>query len=162
MICDVVEMNHYRKTVSVMILWRSIELSGFDLLRWFIRNELCGVLSGWKDQDAFVSVILWRILGASFLPLLCQTLPGSTPPPPHVCHGDHEELPPSSSCLQLPPLSEHAFPEGRLLFIPSGGLTVNLLHWGKFLGTGPISVGYFESGPHSGSRSVHLCVFALI
>lgn len=84
------------------------------------------------------------------------------PPPPHVCHGDHEELPPSSSCLHLPPLSEHAFPEGRLLFIPSGGLTVNLLHWGKFLGTGPISVGYFESGPHSGSRSVHLCVFALI
>lgn len=43
--------------------------------------------------------------------------------------------------FSLPPLSEHAFLQGSLLFIPSGGLTVNLLHWGKYLGTGPVSVG---------------------
>lgn len=45
---------------------------------------------------------------------------------------------PSSSVY---PLYLNAFLQGRLLFIPSGGLTVNLLHWGKFLGTGPGSVG---------------------
>ncbi|CAB1418614.1 unnamed protein product [Pleuronectes platessa] len=44
----------------------------------------------------------------------------------------------SYSSSSVYPLSEHASLDGRLLFIPSGGLTVNLLHWGKFLGVGPI------------------------
>lgn len=80
---------------------------------------------------------LWLHLPSS-LPLHPPQKPWNYPLPP-VCHWDHEELPPSSSCLST--LTEHAFLEGSLLFIPSGGLTVNLLHWGKFLGMGPISVG---------------------
>lgn len=94
-----------------------------------------------------------------------SSLSSSVPPPPPkknpwnypappVCHWDHEELP---LLLCLPPLSEHAFLEGRLLFIPSGGLTVNLLHWGKFLGVGPISVGILYE-PHVLGVSLYIYV----
>lgn len=48
--------------------------------------------------------------------------------------------PPPAHPLCLPPHSEHAFLEGSLLFIPSGGLTVNLCTGGKFLGAGPTNV----------------------
>lgn len=58
-------------------------------------------------------------------------------PPPPVCQ--RGTAPSSSSSVY--PLYPNAFLQARLLFIPSGGLTVNLLHWGKFLGTGPGSVG---------------------
>lgn len=76
--------------------------------------------------------------------------------PPPLCVSEiRKNCPPPSSVFSL---SEHAFLEGRLLFIPSGGLTVNLLHWGKFLGVGPISVGYSESDRHSGRLSIHLCI----
>lgn len=101
-------------------------------------------------------------LAASSLSFLFSVRPSTTQqktlklPPSAVCHWDHEELPSLPSSVY--PLSEHAFLEGRLLFIPSGGLTVNLLHWGKFLGVGPIAVGYSESTPHSGSPSILVCI----
>lgn len=101
-------------------------------------------------------------LAASSLSFLFSVRPSAThqktlkPPPSAVCHWDHEELPSLPSSVY--PLSEHAFLEGRLLFIPSGGLTVNLLHWGKFLGAGPMAVGYSESILRSGSPSILACI----
>lgn len=87
-----------------------------------------------------------QCLAASSLSPLYSTYPPLSHPPtpnkisettPTPCW-DQEELAHLTSPVY--PLSEHAFLEGRLLFIPSGGLTVNLLHWGKFLGVGPICV----------------------
>lgn len=50
------------------------------------------------------------------------------------------------------PHSEHAFLEGSLLFIPSGGLTVNLLHWGEISGSEANVCGY------SKWTSIHLTI----
>lgn len=69
------------------------------------------------------------------LPPIWKTPSFSYTPSTPVCQ---QGTAPSSSVY---PLYPNAFLQGRLLFIPSGGLTVNLLHWGKFLGTGPGSVG---------------------
>lgn len=84
-----------------------------------------------------VSVSLWGhyVCGCIFL-LSVRPPPLPILPPPPVCRRGTAPL-----LFSLPPLLEHAFLQGSLLFIPSGGLTVNLLHWGKFLGTGPVSVG---------------------
>lgn len=81
--------------------------------------------------------------------------PISTPPP--VCQ---RGTAPSFSSVY--PLYLNAFLPGRLLFIPSGGLTVNLLHWGEISGNGARISGYPASAPRSGSLSIHLCISPLI
>lgn len=63
--------------------------------------------------------------------------------------------------LCLPPCP-NAFLQGRLLFIPSGGLTVNLLHLGEISGNGARISGYPASAPRSGTLSIHLCISPLI
>lgn len=84
-----------------------------------------------------VSVSLWGhyVSGCIFLLSVRPPPLPILPPPPRVSARNCPLL------FSLPPLPEHAFLQGSLLFIPSGRLTVNLLHWGKFLGTGPVSVG---------------------
>lgn len=100
-------------------------------------------------------------LAASSLSFLFSVRPSAThqktlkPPPSAVCHWDHEELPSLPSSVY--PLSEHAFLEGRLLFIPSGGLTVNLLHWGEISGSGANGCGLFWINP-SFWKSLYTCM----
>lgn len=81
--------------------------------------------------------------------------PYPIPPPPPVCQ---RGTAPSSS---VHPLYPNAFLQGKLLFIPSGGLTVNLLHWGKFLGMGPGSVGILPQ-PLVLGPSLYIYVFLLL
>lgn len=107
-------------------------------------------------------------LAASSLSFLFSVRPSAThqktlkPPPSAVCHWDHEELPSLPSSVY--PLSEHAFLEGRLLFIPSGGLTVNLLHWGEISGSGANGCGLFWINPSfwkSLYTRMHLFLFSI-
>lgn len=121
---------------------------------------LC-LLSGqsWIDEDSLlseVSVSLQShyVSGCIFL-LSGRPPPYPIPPPPPVCQ---RGTAPSSS---VHPLYPNAFLQGRLLFIPSGGLTVNLLHWGKFLGMGPGSVGILPQ-PLVLGPSLYIYVFLLL
>lgn len=103
----------------------------------------------WIDEDALlseVSVSLQShyVSGCIFL-LSGRPPPFPIPTSPPVCQPGTA---PSSSSVY--PLYLNAFLQGRLLFIPSGGLTVNLLHWREISGNGARISGYPASAPRSG------------
>lgn len=124
-----------------------MKLSGV-LMMAFVVSAVTVMLNRWGHS--FVPSFVLS-LAASSLSFLFSVRPSAThqktlkPPPSAVCHWDHEELPSLPSSVY--PLSEHAFLEGRLLFIPSGGLTVNLLHWGEISGSGANGCGLFWINP---------------
>lgn len=141
-----------------------MKLSGV-LMMAFVVSAVTVMLNRWGHS--FVPSFVLS-LAASSLSFLFSVRPSAThqktlkPPPSAVCHWDHEELPSLPSSVY--PLSEHAFLEGRLLFIPSGGLTVNLLHWGEISGSGANGCGLFWINPSfwkSLYTRMHLFLFSI-
>lgn len=144
-----------------MCRWGGVGVSVQPLLQWqrAFQGADDGILlcllseSSWIDEDTLLSaaavtlrshynVFALHLPPPSLLPPKKKNW--NYPPPPSsppACHWDHEELPPTNPPPSTPH-SEHAFLEGSLLFIPSGGLTVNLLHCGEISGSEANVCGY--------------------